>query len=611
MKRTVSLCLLVSIGCHALATDAEGGTEALHWQHGLSLFGEFKYPPGFDHFDYVNPNAPKGGRLVRAIGASFNNFTPFISKGTIPLGLIDVIVDPTLYDSLMRPSGDEIAVYYGSLAEQIAVSKDMTRVWFKLRPEARWHDGVPVTARDIKFSFDHVRGGNYKSTLAALKQIDVIDERKVRFTFHYPVNLNTMMMLGRFAILPEHYWREHDITETSTKPPLSSGPYRVGKFGLGKFIEFERVEDYWGKDLGLNKGAFNMDVLRFEVYRDATVARESLRKGLLDAFNEPSAALWVTGHDTKAGLLVKVPQRFQNFMGVASALAFNLKLARFKDVRVREALSLAFDFDWMNDTFDYGVYDKPQSFFHGTAMAATGLPSEEELELLAPLRDQLPPRVFTEPPFAGSSHATMTRREALIRAQALLAEAGWRYEGNQLVNEEGEIFEIEFLIAAAAEQRSRLAYAEQLKRLGIKAKVRLVESAQYISLRREGRAEAVSGSLAMSMPPGIEVPTYLSSKGRGPENFANLTSPVVDTLIDHLLNATSWPEFKVAGRAVDRVLYWQFYFIPMRVLDAQRIVMWNKYARPDTKSRDFRGFPTTWWWDAGKAERVNQSLERN
>ena len=611
MKHTVSLCLLVSISFHTLATDDQGETEDLHWQHGLSLFGEFKYPPGFEHFEYVNPDAPKGGKLVRAIGTSFNNFTPFISKGTIPLGLIDVIVDPTLYDSLMRPSGDEIAVYYGNLAEQIAVSNDMTRLWFRLNPKARWHDGVPVTARDIKFSFDHVRDGNYKSTLAAIKQIDVIDEREVRFTFHYPVNLNTMMMLGRFAILPEHYWREHDITETSTKPPLSSGPYRVGKFELGKYIEFERVEDYWGIDLGLNKGSFNLDVLRFEVYRDATVARESLRKGLLDAFNESSAALWVTGYDTEAGFLVKVPLPSRNFMGVSSALAFNLKLARFQDVRVREALSLAFDFDWMNDTFDHGVYEKPQSFFHGTAMAATGLPSEDELELLAPLRDQLPERVFTESPFARSSHATMTRREALVRAQTILAEAGWRYEDNQLVNEQGEIFEIEFLIAGASAQRSRLTYAERLKRLGIKATVRLVESAQYLSLRRKGAAEAVSGSLTMAMPPGIEVPTYLSSKGRTPENFANLASPVVDTLIDHLLNATSWSEFRVAGRALDRVLYWQFYFIPMRLLDGQRIVMWNKYAKLDTQPRAVPGFPTIWWRDAEKTERFHRALEKN
>lgn len=610
MKSAVSLCLFI-IGFHALATDDQVETETRHWEHGISLFGEFKYPPGFEHFEYVNPDAPKGGKLVRAIGTSFNNFTPFISKGTIPLGLIDVIVNPTLYDSLMRASPEEIGVYYGNLAQQVAVSNDMTRVWFRLNPKARWHDGVPVTARDIKFSFDHVRGGNYKSTLAAIKQIDVIGEREVSFTFHYPVNLNTIMRLGIFAILPEHYWREHDITETSTKPPLSSGPYRVGKFELGKYIEFERVEDYWGKDLGLNKGSFNLDVLRFEVYRDATVARESLRKGLLDAYSERSAAQWLTGYDTEAGFLVKVPLQPENAIGVSSALAFNLKLARFQDVRVREALSLAFDFDWMNDTFDYGVYEKPRSFFHGTAMAATGLPSAEEVELLAPLRDQLPERVFTEPPFAGSSHATMTRREALIRAQTLLAEAGWRYEDNQLVNEEGEIFEIEFLIASASEQRGRLTYAERLKRLGIKATVRLVESAQYLSLRRKGTAEAVSGRLIMAMPPGIEVPTYLSSKGRTPENFANLASPSVDVLIEHLLNAASRSEFRVAGRALDRVLYWQFYFIPMRLVGGQRIVMWNKYAKREMQPRAIRRFPTIWWQDVEKTESVNRVLEKN
>ncbi|MDA0994315.1 MAG: extracellular solute-binding protein [Proteobacteria bacterium] len=610
MIRILTLCCLVSLSSASYANEKDSEPDERHWQHGLSFYGGFKYPPGFAHFDYVNPNAPKGGRLVRAIGYSFNSFTPYINKGLTAPGL-DAIIEPTLYDSLLRPSGDEIGVYYGSLAGEIAVSDDFTTVWMRMRPEARWHDGVPVSARDVQFTFEHIRdhGIAFNAAYASLKQVEAISEREVRFTYHYPVNLNGIMALGKVNILPEHYWRERDITETTTEPPLTSGPYRIGKFELGKFIEFERVDDYWGKDIGLHKGSFNIDVLRYEVYRDATVQREAFRKGLLDTFNEPSAALWVTGYDTNSGLLVQVQHTYQHYIGILSALAFNLTQDRFQDVRVREALYLAFDFDWMNDTFDYGVYEKPQSFFHGTFMAATGLPSEDELVLLEPFRDDLPPRVFDQAPFAGSAIARMSRREALVRAQGLLAEAGWEFRNGGLKNAAGEPLEIEFLVPASGQQRARLAYVEQLKRLGISAHVRLVESAQYVSLLRAKKADAVAGSLAISMPPNQEVPAYLSSQSRGPANFAHLSSPIVDALIVQLLTASTREELMTAGRALDRVLFWQFYFIPHRLVDGQRIVMWNKFAKPAIQSLDMGGFPATWWWDPAKAEQVNRNLK--
>ena len=589
---------------------AEPGDSAAHdWQHGLSFYGDFKYPPGFHHFDYVNPDAAKGGRLVRAIGFSFNSFTPFIGKGIWAPGL-DVIDSPSLYDSLLRASGDEIGVYYGSLAERIAVSDDMTEVCMQLRPEARWHDGVPVTARDIKFTFEYIRdhgSGGAKVAFLSLKQVDVISEREVRFKYHFPVNLNVMMALGAVPMVPEHYWRERDITNTTTEPPLTSGPYRVGKFELGKFIEFERVPDYWGKDIGLHRGSFNFDVLRFEVYLDATVARAALRKGLLDVRSEGNTALWVTGY-RQQDLLLQVQYSSQQYVGVRSALAFNLSMPRFQDVRVREALSLAYDFDWMNRVFDYGVYEKPQSFFHGTFLAATGLPSDDELVLLEPFRDQLPARVFTEPPWADSPIAKLSPRDALIRAQALLAEAGWHDQDGRLVNAAGDGFEIEFLVVGAA--RTWLPYIDRLKRLGIDARVRLVEAAQYINLRRKGKGDAITGMLQIAMPPNLEVTAYFGSKSKELTNFAHLSSPVVDALIDSLLSVRNRTELMAAGRALDRVLYWQFYFIPLRLLEGPRLVMWDKYNHPDILSRERGGFPNTWWWDPVKARRVEQVLSQ-
>ena len=609
MIRSLALCCLVSFAIWSHTSEIAVEPEERHWQHGLSFYGDFKYPPGFAHFDYVNPEAPKGGSLVRAIGYSFDSFTPFISKGLTAPGL-DAIIEPTLYDSLLRPSGDELGVYYGSLAGQIAVSADGTTVWMRMRPEARWHDGVAITANDVRFTFEHIRDHaiGFNAAYASLKQVDAVSDREVRFTYHYPVSLSTMMALGKVAILPEHYWRERDITETTTEAPLTSGPYRVGEYEIGRFIEFERVEDYWGKHLGLHKGSFNIDRLRFEVYRDATVQREAFRKGLLDMFAERSAAMWVTGYDLRSGPLIRVHHTPQHYVGIVNALAYNQTEERFQDVRVREALYLAFDFDWTNKVLHHGVFEKPQSFFHGTFLAATGLPSEEELELLEPFRLQLPERVFLEAPFAGSTLDKMGRREALLRARGLLADAGWTIQDGWLENEEGEAFELQLMVTTAAGQRLRLPYVEQLKRLGIKARVRLVENVQYINMRRAGKVDAVSGSLAISMPPNQKVPAYFGSRSLGLANFANLRSPIVDALIEKLLSAGSREELMAAGHALDRVLFWQFYFIPLKLLEGSRIVMWDKYSKPEIQSRDNGGFPATWWWDPAKAERVKMAL---
>ena len=309
-------------------------------KHGVSYFGDFKYPPGFAHFDYVDPQAPKGGTLVRPIGAGFNNFTPFIAKGVSAPG-ITVIGEQILYDSLMRPSGDEVGVFYGNLAECIAVNDDVTEVRMALRRQARWHDGVPVTARDVKFTFEHIRDHAFpgvKAAFAPIEEVVVLAERDVLFRYRFPMNLNAVTALGKVAILPEHHWRDLDNSATSLVPPLSSGPYRTGRFELGKFIEFERVPDYWARDLGFATGRNNFDVLRFEVFRDATVQREALRKGLIDVFVETNAAQWATSYDLPArdlGLLELRQHYYHDYMGIIRALAFNLTKPRFQDVRVR------------------------------------------------------------------------------------------------------------------------------------------------------------------------------------------------------------------------------------------------------------------------------------
>jgi microcin C transport system substrate-binding protein len=612
--------ILLFTGCSILIADrvaAEPDPEAAtpHWQHGLSFYGEFKYPAGFKHFDTVNPDAPKGGRLVRSLGYSFNSFTPLIAKGLLAPGS-DTLVEPILYDSLLRLSADELGVNYGSLAEFIAVSNDMTEVRMRLRPEAHWHDGTPITSLDVKFTFEHI--GDYgiagiKAFFKSLRQVDMISDREVRFKYHHPVNLNAMMALGKMPIIPEHYWRERDITRTTTEPPLSSGPYRVGQFELGKYIEFERVPDYWGKDIGPNKGSFNFDVLRFDVYRDNTVAREALHKGLIDSYREFDANQWVEGHQQHE-LLMKVQYDLKQYTGLTSVLAFNLDIPRFQDVRAREALSLAYNYDWTNSVIDFGIYPKPTSFFHGSDLASKGLPSSHELALLDPFRDQLPVRLFTEPPWDGSSTSKLGPRNALIRAQGLLAKAGWQEHDGKLVDAGGNGFEIEFLITSAAGKRRLLPYIAQLNRLGIEASLRLVETAQYTNLRRRGKADAILGSLNVNMPPGTELSAYFGSRNKGPTNLANVSSPAVDALINTLLNVSNRSELTTAGRALDRVLYWQFYFVPLQPLDSPRTVMWDKFDKPDVESQDvggFGGFPKTWWWNSEKAARVRQTLRQD
>ncbi len=601
--------LTLLIGC-TFGLDAAADLAEAECRHGVSYFGEFKYPEGFAHFDYVNPDAPKGGILVRSIGASFNNFTPFIAKGVSAPG-IGVIGEQIAYDSLMRPSDDEMGVFYGNLAECIAVNDDVTEVRMLLRDEARWHDGMPVTATDVKFTFEHIRDHAFpgvKAAYAPIEAIVVLDDRNVLFRYRWPMNLNAVTALGKVAILPEHYWRDRDNSVTTIEAPLSSGPYRVGRFELGKFIEFWRVPDYWARDLGFTTGQHNLDVIRYDVYRDATVQREALRKGLIDVFVEGSAAQWATGYDLPVrdrGLLELHIHDYHEYMGIIRALAFNLTEQRFKDVRVREALTLAFDFDWMNKVLDYGAYEKPQSFFHGTFLNAVGLPTAAELELLEPFRGKLPERVFTEPPFAASATGRLRGRQAMLRAQSLLADAGWRLDRGALVNDAGEVFEIEFLVASPA--RELLPYIARLQRLGIDARIRLLEIAQYINMRRRNKGDAVFGSLATAMPPNQEVAAYYASQSHGNANFARLASPAVDALVARVLSAPDRDALVAASRALDRVLYWGFYFIPVRAVEGQRLVMWNKFGRPETLALS-GGFPETWWWDPQRAARVEQVL---
>ena len=605
-----------------LATIAFGATLAAaepEYKHGVSFFGEFKYPPDFEHFDYVNPDAPKGGMLVLATGANYNSFTPYLHKGTQPPGLQHSLASqPFLYDSLFIPADDEIGTFYGNLAEGVMIADDFSWVRIRLRPQARWHDGMPVTARDVKFTFDHIRansGFNLQSAFGMVESVEVHSEREL--TFHL-LNINglnaaVVTSLGKIAILPEHYWRDRDITKTTLTPALGSGPYRVKAFEQSRYLLYERVPDYWGRNLGLHRGHHNFDHIRYDYYRDGTVSREAFRKGLVDYRWETDPRYWHSGYDIPArdkGWIVTRQHNFQYYCGLTRGLVINKRRDNLKDPRVREALSLAFDYAWYDRNISQGLYSRPLSYFAPSGFSAVGLPSAAELALLEPFRDELPKRVFTQAFKLGRSEGMGRDRVGLLRARALLRESGWTVRNGTLTNENGEPFSLTFLIRSANDQRQILQYVDQLQRLGFKTIVRIVETARFINIMKDFDFDFSFASLGVAQPPGVEVVSYWhSSNAMLPQtrNLSGIQSEAADEMVMRVLNARSREELTAAQKALDRILLWNFDLIPLTALEGPRVIYWDKFGRPPFDAKFRTSFPEAWWYDEEKAARIPSS----
>ena len=489
------LTRLSACACLVLVASAAAGGGESQVSHGVSDFGALKYPRVFAHFDYVNPNAPKGGSLVLATSLRFNSFNPIISKGIRAPGnhVIEQLAGPEvamLYDPLFWPSDDETGSFYGNLVETVELAEDFTWVIFRLRPEARWHDGVPVSARDVKFTFDSIAEGagvGVKQAFNFIDRSEILGEREVRFHFREDRDLspNNVMIMSKWPIVPEHHWRSRDMSKTTLEPPLGSGPYRIADFEPGRFIFYERVPDYWGRDLGIHRGRHNFDSIRYEVYGDAIVTREALRKGMVDYYMESDTRHWATSYDIPArdkGWLVMRKHNFLQYVGFWSGLAFNTRRPNLADRRVREALTLAFDYEWANRTLNHGVYERPVSYFPGSYLQASGTPTDTERLLLAPFRAQLPARMFNEPFHLPRSTGYGYHREALIRARDLLEQAGWRVQGGVLADDDGRPFTLRFVIRTFEQRRTLLPYVSVLQRLGgcprtaTVARARLIES---------------------------------------------------------------------------------------------------------------------------------------
>jgi microcin C transport system substrate-binding protein len=571
--------------------------------HGISMYGELRYPPDFTHFDYVNPDAPKGGRLRIAVAeGTFDSFNPWIIKGN-PAGIV------SLFDTLLVASADEPFSEYGLLAKTVQTPADRSWVAFELRPEARWHDGQPITADDVVWSFETLleKGApSFRFYYQSVAKVEKTGERSVKFSFKPGTNRELPLILGQLPVLPKHWWATRNFEESSLEPPLGSGPYKVGKFEAGRFYELERVADYWGRDLPVMKGRHNFDVERTDYYRDATVALEAFKGGHYDWRLEISAKDWATAYDipeVKDGRIIKEAVSNHRPAGM-QCFVMNLRRPLFQDRRVREALGLAFDFEWSNKTLFYGQYTRTKSYFENSDLASHGLPSPEELAVLEPLRGKVPAEVFDKEFAPPTTDGSGNNRENLGRAAALLQEAGWTAQNGKLVKD-GKPFEFEMLLYSPLFERVLLPYAKNLEKIGIAARVRTVDASQYRRRLDSFDYDMIVGGFAQSDSPGNEQRDFWGSeaaKREGSRNAIGLADPAIDTLVDRLIAAPDRKSLVTTTRALDRSLLWGYYVVPNYYISADRIAYWDKFGKPAVVPKDGVQIDA-WWIDPAKAAR--------
>lgn len=579
--------LLASLSFQALAAP----------QHAVTLYDEApKYPANFKHFDYVNPDAPKGGTFRMNGSGSFDSLNPFINKG-VPADNIDLV-----YDTLARNSLDEPFTEYGLLARQIEKAPDNSWVRFYLRPEARFQDGHPVRAEDVVFTFNTlVTSGAplYRAYYADVDEVIAEDPLRVLFKFKHKGNRELPLILGQLPVLPKHWWATRDFTKGNLEIPLGSGPYKVAEVKAGRSVRYVRDPNYWGKDLPINRGFYNFDTIRVDYYRDNTVALEALKAGQFDYWLEVSAKNWATAYNIPAvrqNRLIREEIANGNPTGM-QGFVFNLRRPIFQDVRVREALSLLLDFEWTNKQLFNGAYTRTTSYFENSDMAASGLPDAAELKLLEPLRGQIPDKVFTEAFKNPVTDGSGMIREQQRQAYKLLQEAGWRIQDDKMVDAQGKPVVIEFLLAQTEFERILLPYKRNLADLGIELNIRRVDVSEYINRLRSRDFDMIVGGFPQSNSPGNEQREFWQSASAdkpGSRNFMGLKDPAVDTLVDGLINADSRQSLIEHTRALDRVLQWGYYVVPNWHIKTWRVAYWNHIGHPATPPKYDIGI-NTWW----------------
>ncbi len=601
--RSLVLALAVCLGLSQLTAAAERAGPA----HAIAMHGTPKYQPGFRHFDYVNPAAPKGGTLRVAVQGTFDSFNPFIPKGNAGAG------NP--YESLLASSADEPFTQYGLIAETIEVPRDRSWAVFTLRPQARWHDGKPITVDDVIWSLETLKTRGqpfFRFYYGGVAGAEQIGPRQVKFTFSDRGNRELPLIVGQLPILPKHYWESRDFEKTTLEPPLGSGPYRVTDFEPGRYVVTERVTDYWGAKLPVNVGQNNFDRIRYDYYRDDTVIRQALKAGEIDFRLENQAKAWALDYDVPAvqrGWLIKEEIRHFSPTGM-QAFVYNTRRELFSDRTVREALAYAFDFEWTNRNLFFGQYARTESYFSNSELAAAGLPEGRELNVLDRYRERVPIELFHRPYKAPSTDGSGWPRQNLARAFALLEEAGWVVRDMKLVNEDtGAGFSFEILLVSPAFERIVLPFVRNLKRLGIDARVRLVDQSQYINRIRSFDFDMIVSGWGASESPGNEQRSYWTSAAASSpaaSNYAGVNDPVVDELVELLINAPDRKSLVARARALDRVLLFGYYVIPQWHLRMQRVLYWDKFSRPEVTPRTGTSIDY-WWFDEAKAARLERA----
>lgn len=600
---TAALALSLAVATGTKAQEAASPV----WRTGISTIGELKHPDGFERFDYVNPDAPKGGELKLSETGTYDTFNPILAKGEVATGVSSLV-----FDTLLKSAEDEVTAAYGLLAEGVSYPDDISSATFRLRAEAKWADGKPVTPEDVVFSFDMAKEQNplYANYYRHVVSAEKTGERDVTFRFDEKNNRELPSILGQFPILPKHWWegedakgQKRDIGRTTLEPVMGSGPYRIASFQAGATVRFELRDDYWGKDLNVNVGQNNFGTITYTFFGDRNVEFEAVRAGNVDFFQDSSASHWATAYDfpaAKDGRVVR--EEIENPLratGIMQAFVPNLRREKFKDQKVREALNHAFDFEDLNRSLAHNAYQRVDSYFWGTELASSGLPEGREKEILEELKDKVPASVFTTPYTNPVNGDPKKVRENLRKALELFKEAGYELRGNKLVNATtGEPFGFEILLSSPSFERTVTPFVNSVKKIGIDARIRTVDASQYTNRVRSFDYDMIYGIWAQTLVPGNEQSDYWGSVSvdqQGSKNYAGIADPAIDALIRKIIFAPDRDELVATTRALDRVLLSHHYVIPLFYSKAQRVAYWNHLTHPEELPYYSLGFPNVWW----------------
>ena len=601
-RQTYPVRFLTLVLCGVLIGSAATASDDTTRSWSMAEFGTPLYDETLTHWPYVNPDAPTGGSVVLGAFGSFDSLNTYILKGSFPrmIGLTG--------DSLMVGSADELTAAYGLIAESVEYPADKSWIIFNMRREAKFDNGTPITAADIEFSFNTMReyGRPFlKSFYNEVESVEVLGEHQIKFMFNTTDTMKPLMKVAGLSPTSVEYWKDKDISKTFLDPQPASGAYYISNVDAGRSLTFKRVEDYWGKDLAINKGLNNIDTIRYDYYRDLEVMMEAFKAGDIDFRAENSSKRWSTGYDIdevdSGEIILDTPP--DNTPGAIQAYFFNMRRAPFDDIRVRQAIALLYDFETIKRTILYNQYERINSYFPNSEYGVSGPPTEAELAVLEPFKEKLPEEVLTQEFRAPVTDGSGRNRKELREALALFNEADWQLSNGKLMKD-GQQMSLELLLVQPDGQRVAAPFLQNLKKAGIDTSVRIVDSAQYQVRTDDFDFDLISGRLNFFPPPGPELRSYYGTAAadeRGSANYGGIENEVIDALIEEIVKADSLEQLQVTTRALDRVLLWNYYVIPQFYVDKHRVAYWNRFGQPETAPKYISyggaGFPTGWWVD--------------